>query len=125
MEVVNHRGAGRTLTVEPPDLVGHRVRVVEHAPGTPAELIRIALVSNGKSTDRDAVDLFDPGRPLVAPRHVVTRAGRDDLDLGVPREPLGHVARMELCATVDVRAVALDHDRELHDSEVSPPVPES
>jgi hypothetical protein len=27
---------------------------------------------------------------------------------------LGHIACMEFCAAVDVQAVALDHDRQLH-----------
>ena len=69
-----------------------------------------------KAPHRDAVDLLDAGRQLVAPGDVVAGAGRQDLDLGVPREVLGDVARVQLRAAVDVGAVALDDDRELHDS---------
>ena len=86
----------------------------------PAELERLAFVRDRKASHRDAVDLLDAGRQLVAPGDVVARAGRDDFDLGVPREPLGDVARVQLRAAVDVGAVALNDDRELHDSFGSP-----
>ena len=44
-----------------------------------------------------------PARQLVAPRDVVGRARRQDLDLGVTREMLGDVARVQLGAAVDRR----------------------
>jgi hypothetical protein len=37
----------------------------------------------------------------------------------VTGESFGNVARVQLGAAVDVRAVALDRDRELHDSDGS------
>jgi hypothetical protein len=45
---------------------------------------------------------------------VVARAGRQHLDLGVAREPLGDVPRVKFGAAADVRAVALNHDRQFH-----------
>ena len=35
----------------------------------------------------------------------------------MPREALGDVSRVQFCAAVDLGAVALDDDRQLHDSE--------
>ncbi len=95
--------------------------MLEHPARQPAEVMRIALVGHGESSNRDAVDLLDAGRSLVPPRDVVAGACRDDLHLCVPRKPLCHVPRMEFRAAVDVRAVALDRDRELHDSGSSSP----
>ena len=69
----------------------------------------------------DAVDGLDARAELVVPADVIARAGGDDLDLGVPGEPFGDVARVQLGAAVDVGAVALNDDRELHDS-AGPPV---
>ena len=48
------------------------------------------------------------------------RARRQHLDLHVRREVLGHVVRMLLCATVDVGAVPLNDDRDLHCTSSSP-----
>ena len=83
----------------------------------------MALVADRETADGDAVDLLDAGRRLVAPGDVVARARREHLDLGVPREALRDVARVQLGAAVDVGAVALDDDRELHDSLDAPPSP--
>ena len=113
-------GAGRSFAVEPGELVGDRVRVVEHRARPSPELERPALVRDRKPSDRDAVDLLDPGRQLVAPGDVVARTGRDHLDLGVPGEMFSDVARVQLRSAVDVGAVALNDDRELHDSFGSP-----
>src|SRR5688572_23764093 len=101
------------------------MRLVENPPGAPPELVRVALVLHRKTPDADAVDTLDTWRPLVSPGHVIARARGDDLDLGMAREALGDVACMQLRAAVDVGAVALDDDRELHDSELSPPSPAS
>ena len=61
-------------------------------------------------------------RQLVPPGHVVAGARGHHLDVGVPREPFGDVACVQLRAAVDVSAVALNRDRELHESdEVSAP----
>ena len=69
---------------------------------------------HAKPAHRHAVDSLDAGRQLVAPRDVVGRAGRQDLDLGVAGEVLGDVARVQLGAAVDCLTVALNDDRELH-----------
>ena len=75
---------------------------------------RIALVLHAKAPHRNAVDLSRRPAELVAPRDVVGRARRQDLDVGVPREVLGDVAGVQLGAAVDCLAVALNDDRELH-----------
>ena len=82
---------------------------------------RIALVLHAEPADRHAVDCLDAGRQLVAPRHVVGRAGRQHLDLAVTREVLGDVARVQLGAAVDRLAVALNDDRDLHCASGSDP----
>src|SRR6185436_6552320 len=89
--------------------------MIEHAARQPPEVIRTAFVPDRKPAHGDPVDPIDAGRPLVAPGDVIAGAGRHHLDLRVPREPLGHVARVQLGAAVDVGAVTLDHDRELHE----------
>ena len=58
--------------------------------------------------------VFDARGQLVRPGDVIARAGRKHLHLMVAREPLGHVARVLLRAAVDVGAVALNDDRQLH-----------
>ena len=52
-----------------------------------------------------------PGRKLVAPRQVITRARGEDTDLGIACEVLGDVPRVQLGAAVDVGAVPLHNDR--------------
>jgi hypothetical protein len=93
------------------------VRLFEHAAGAPAELLRLPFVSDRESSDRKAVDRLEPRRELVAPCDVVAGAGGDDFDRCVPGKPLGYVAGVQLRAAVDVSAIPLDNDRELHDSE--------
>ena len=112
--MIDQRRRGRTLRVEPIELVAEGMRLLEHTNRAPAEQPRIALVFHAKPAHRDAVDLLDAGRQLVPPRHVVGRAGRQDLDLGVLGEMLGDVARVQLGAAVDRLSVALHDDRELH-----------
>src|SRR5207237_349518 len=80
------------------------------------EHLRIALVLHAEPAYGDAVDLLDAGRKLVAPRHVVGRARRQDLDRRVRGEVLGDVAGVEFRAAVDLAAVPLDDDREFHPS---------
>jgi hypothetical protein len=96
------------------------VRLIEHASREPTEVQRITLVRNGKAPYRNAVDLFHAGGSLVPPGDVIAGARRHDLNLRVASKSFGYVPRMEFCAAVDVRAIALDRDRELHDSERSP-----
>src|SRR5581483_12437350 len=78
--------------------------------------VRIALVLHAEASNGDAVDLLGARRQLVAPRHVVGGAGRQHLDLRMLREVLGDVPRVEFGAAVDLPAVALDDDGELHPS---------
>ncbi len=60
-----------------------------------------------------------PALTLVPPRHVIAGAGRHDLHVSMACKPLGDVPCVQLGAAVDVGAVALDCNRELHDSERS------
>ena len=113
-EVVDQGGRRRTFGVEPVQLVAERVRLLEDAIGPAPEEPRIALAFHAKPPHRHAVDRFDPGRQLVAPRHVVGGARRQDLDLGMLGEMFGDVARVELRAAVDRLSVALNDDRDLH-----------
>ncbi len=115
-DVVDERRAGRSFSVEPIELVGERMRFVEDALGQASELERVALVLHAKAPHRDPVDLLDAGFELVAPRHVVGRAGGQHLDVGMARQALGDVTRVQLGAAVDRQAVALNDDREFHDS---------
>jgi hypothetical protein len=71
-------------------------------------------VLHGEPSNRHPVDLLDSRRAFVTPRHVVARAGRDDLYLGVRRQAFGDIAGVEFRAAVDVRAVALDDDCDTH-----------
>ena len=113
-DVVNQGGGGWTLGVEPVQLVAERVRLLEDAIGSTSEQSGIAFAFHAKPAHGDTVDGFDAGRQLVAPRHVVRRARREDLDLRVFGEMLGDVAGMELGAAVDRLPVSLNDDRDLH-----------
>jgi hypothetical protein len=119
----DQRGACRPLALEPGELVGDGMRMLEHAVGAPPELVRVPLVSDRKAPDGDPVHLLDAGRPLIPPRHVVGGARGENLDLRVPRQPFRHIPRVQLGAAVDVGAVALDDDTELHDWCDPPPPP--
>src|SRR5205823_7025928 len=71
----------------------------------------------GEAAHDHVVDLIDAGRPLVSPADVVLRARGKDLYLRMTRQSLGDITRVQLGTAVDVGAVALDDDRELHDSD--------
>jgi len=79
------------------------------------QMLGMPFVLDGEPPDVDAVDLPDAGGVLVLPGHVVFRAGRDDFDLRVTAHPLSDVPGVQLRAAVDVGAVPLDDDRQLHD----------
>ena len=74
----------------------------------------IALARHREPAHRHAVDRLDARRQLVAPRDVVAGARRQHLHVVVSREMLRDVARVQLGAAVDVGAVTLDDDGELH-----------
>ena len=61
-DVVDERGARRSLGVEPVELVAERVRLQEHALRPLAEHQRIPLVLDAEPADRNAVHLLDAGR---------------------------------------------------------------
>src|SRR6266576_2139434 len=93
----------------------------EHALRATAELVRIAFVGDSKTPYPHAVDALDSCGQLVPPRHVIARARRQHVDLGVAGEMLGDVARVQFGAAVDRLAVPLNDDGELHCSSESKP----
>ncbi len=101
-----------------------RVDLLEHGAGSPSEFERATLVGDGEAPDGDTVDALDAFGQLVTPGDVVARAGREDFDLRVAREPFRDVTRVQLGPAADVGAVTLNDDGELHDSFGSP-VPRS
>ena len=107
-------GLAGPFGVEPRELVGERVGLLEHPRGSLPEETRIALVLHTEPAHRHVVDALDAGRELVAPRDVIGRARREHLDLGVPGEMLGDVPGVQLGAAVDRLPVSLNDDGELH-----------
>src|SRR5688572_18795446 len=101
------------------------MRVIEHTIGPSAEHKRIAGVVDSKPAHGHAIHHFRARRIVVSPRDIVARAGRQYVNLGVLRQVLGDIAGMQLGAAVDVGAVALHHDSELHCAEGSGSSPES
>src|SRR5437763_122562 len=87
---------------------------LEDAIGSPSKELGIAFVRHRKPAHRHAIHLLEPRRQLIAPRDVVGRARREDLDVTVPREMLRHIPRVQLGATVDRVAVPLYDNRDLH-----------
>ena len=111
---VDEIGTGGALAVQPFELVVQRVLPGEDVRRSSAEIELVALPRDGKALDHDAVDRLGPGGKIVAPRDVVARAGGQHADVRVAREVLGDVPRVQLGAAVDVGAVPLHHDGELH-----------
>ena len=106
--------AQRPLAVEPLQFVVERMLPREDMRGTPAEILGVTLFGDGKAFDGDTVHAFDADRKLVAPRHVVSGAGRQHAHLGVARHMLGDVPGVQLGAPADIGAVPLDDDTDLH-----------
>ena len=125
LDVTNQRRARRPLTFEPSQLVVDGMDLLEHLRRSPAELVRTPFVRDREPPDLNAVDLFHAGGRSFLPRDVVAGARCHDLDGGVPREPLCDVTSMQFRAAVDVGAVALNDDGQLHDSDECPSPPSS
>ena len=113
-DVSMQRRARRPLAVEPAQFVlrGSEARRTPVRPR--AEVPQVALATTGKRRTGTPFTRSTPGRQLVTPGDVVARARGEDFDLRVPRQAFGDVARVQFGAAVDVGAVALDDDRELH-----------
>src|SRR5438876_756942 len=69
---------------------------------------------DGVAVDDHAVHLAAAGRILIRPALVVDGAGREHLELDVPRQPLGDLAAMLLATTAHFDAVALDDEGDPH-----------
>src|SRR5262245_57083815 len=89
----------------------------EHAFRVAAELPGHPLMSDRETAHPHAVHVLDALGKFVPPGDVVARARGDHLDVGMPGEAFRNIAGVQLRAAVDVRAVALNRDRELHESE--------
>ena len=75
----------------------------------------IAFGGDGEAMHGNVVDDLLAFGQFVLPRNVIAmRASGEDLDLDVLREVLRHIAGMLLGAAVDVGAVPLNNDRDLH-----------
>jgi hypothetical protein len=82
-----------------------------------AELAWYPFVPDRETPHRNAVHPVDPLGQLVPPGEVVARARGHDLDVGMPRKAFRDVPGVQLRAAVDVSAVPLNRDRELHESD--------
>tara|TARA_B100001971_G_C18200806_1_gene544455 strand:+ start:857 stop:1471 length:615 start_codon:yes stop_codon:yes gene_type:complete len=94
------------------------MRLLEHLLGPLAEISDVAFAADRKSSDPQTIYPVEPGVKLVAPCNVVGRAGREHLDLGVSSEMFRDIPGMQLRATVQVGAIALDDDGKPHCSSV-------
>src|SRR5215204_4929086 len=115
LDVIDQRRAGRSLGLEPGQLVAKRMRLREHPLGQFGELDRVAFGRHRETMNGNAMHHLLAFRQLVLPRNVIAMcAGGQYLDLDVPGQVLGDVPRMLLGAAVDVGAVPLDNNRDLH-----------
>src|SRR4249920_957567 len=89
--------------------------------GAQAKLAFVPFSHNGKPLDRDSIHNVDTWSEFVAPRQVIARAGRQDAYIGVARQVFGDVPRMQFGTSVDVGAVSLHDDRDLHSFSPGPP----
>src|SRR5919107_103923 len=101
------------------------MQLIEYAMRPSAEHDRITWMIDAKPPDRHTVDHFRAGLIVIAPGDVVARACGEYLDSRVLRQVLRNIPRVQFGATVDVGAVALHHDSELHCAEGSGSWPES
>ena len=113
---LDERRTHRPLAVEPGQFVGHRVHLLEHERRAAREVARVALVRDGKALHRNAVDAGFACWILVLPGHVVARTRREHAYVGVGRQVLGDVPRVQLRSAADIGGVALHDDGELHRS---------
>src|SRR5215210_7305636 len=104
--------------------------MLEDSIGPPSERFDVAFSIDGEAVRWHTINVLDASRVLVAPGDIVPRTSRQDTDLRVASEVLRYIARVQLGAAVDVGAVALHHDSQLHwlvsgPSSPSEPGPES
>src|SRR6187402_70731 len=100
------------------------MQMMEHAIRPSSEHVRIAGLIDPESSYRYVVDCFGARLVFVAPGNVVPGARGQHVDVGVLRQMLGDVTGVQLCAAVDVGAIALHDDSELHCAEGSGSSPE-
>ena len=112
-EGLDESGRIRSLAFHPFPFVVGRMGIVEYPVGEFVEGRDIPGLSDPEAPDEDAVEHGLPFRILVPPGDIVLGAGRVDGDV-VPGlgEPLGDEAAMELRASHDLLAVALDDERD-------------
>ncbi len=86
----------------------------EDEPGAMGKLDRMPPARDREAADDNAVDGFVTRRQLIAPRDVVHGPRGQDFHLRVTREPFRDVSRVQFSSAADVRAVALNNNRQLH-----------
>ena len=82
--------------------------------GSFAEIERISLPSDRKSTYRNVVDAVEPCRELISPRDVVSSTSREDLDVVMAVKMLRHISGVKLGSSIEFRSITLDNDRQFH-----------
>src|SRR5437868_2637985 len=85
------------------------------------EDLDVALVVYREAMNGNTVELTFARPVLIMPGDVIARAGGQNVDVGMAGEMFRDVAGMQLRATVDVGAVSLHDDGELHCSDGSRP----
>jgi len=113
--MADERRARRAFAVEPVEFVLEGMRPLEHSNGSAPEFVGMPLAVDRKPEHTNAVDLLLARGELVPPGDVIARAGGEDIHSHAARQPLGDITSVELGAAIDVGAVPLDDDRQLHD----------
>src|SRR6478609_5020719 len=115
LDVFDQCRAGWPFRLEPRQFIAQRMLAREHLLRPFCELDRITFRRDRKTVNGDAVYHLLAFGQLVLPRDVVAmRAGRQDLDFDMLRQVLGDIPRMLFGAAVDIGAVALNNNRDLH-----------
>src|SRR6185436_8998297 len=112
-------GTHRPLAVQPRELVGCRVCLVENERRAAREVARVAFARYREALHRNAVDLRGTGRVFVLPRQVVAGARGQHAHVGTSCQMFGDIPRVQLRSAADILGVALHDEGELHLSDGS------
>ena len=109
-EVLDQAGTPRSLLFEPLHLVGVRVRIVVNPVGVLVERVDVARPCVREAADCHAAHAVGAFRIVVLPRHVVLRAGRQDVDVVRGGQTLGEQPAEMLGAAQHLGSVSLDDE---------------